>query len=226
MSKTWALVPLKSLDLAKRRLAPALNEKSRKALVLAMARDVLSVLDQVTAIEKILLVSSEPEGGTLLRGRKLDVFYSARNEGLNRELETSALYAEAQGANRALIVHGDLPLLTVESINRFISDSPQSAVRAVACKLGTGTNMLLTPLPLKIPLKFGQNSLKRFIRESEIRKVPFEAITNERLGMDIDNPEDFCTLMAMNGDETLPGPATRYFLNNYNGNNYIGPMLP
>ena len=226
MSKTWALVPLKSLDLAKRRLAPALNEKSRKALVLAMARDVLNVLDQVDAIEKILLVSSEPEGGTLLRGRKLDVFYSARNEGLNRELETSALYAEAQGANRALIVHGDLPFLNVESINRFISDNPQSAVRAVACKLGTGTNMLLTPLPLKIPLKFGQNSLKRFIKESEIRKVPFETVRNEQLGMDIDNPEDFCTLLAMNEDEALPGPATRYFLNNYNGSSYTGPLLP
>jgi 2-phospho-L-lactate guanylyltransferase (CobY/MobA/RfbA family) len=89
--------------------------------MLAMARDVLSALDQVEVIDKILLVSSEPEAGRLLRGRKLEVFYSTRGEGINRELELAAVYAKSQGADRAMIVHSDLPLLTEAALNEFVS---------------------------------------------------------------------------------------------------------
>ncbi len=43
----WAIVPLKSLDDAKKRLATELSAEERRSLMLAMARDVLATLCQV-----------------------------------------------------------------------------------------------------------------------------------------------------------------------------------
>jgi 2-phospho-L-lactate guanylyltransferase (CobY/MobA/RfbA family) len=59
MSGTWALVPLKRLDRAKRRLAPLLSGVERGRLSLAMVADVLAALAEVENIGRILLVSSE-----------------------------------------------------------------------------------------------------------------------------------------------------------------------
>jgi len=212
MSETWALVPLKTLDRAKLRLAPVLSEELRRTLVLAMAQDVLNALETSESIDKILLVSSEHEAGRMLRGHKLDVFYSDRDEGINRELELAAAHAQARGADRVLIVHGDLPLLNAQSIEKFMRELPQTATRAAGCKNGSGTNLLLTPLPLGMKLKFGRNSLQRFVDEAGARELPLETVMDERLGMDIDGPEDLRMLMEQRDNAPLPGPATQAFL--------------
>jgi 2-phospho-L-lactate guanylyltransferase len=217
MSNTWALVPLKNLDQAKQRLEPALSEDQRRNLVLAMARDVLTALENSASITKTLLVSSEPEAGRLLRDRNVDVFYSHRDEGINRELELAAAYAHSRGADRALIVHGDLPFLNTATIDRFIEHAPPGTVRAARCKTGKGTNLLLAPLPLQIKLKFGRNSFQQFVKEAGDHKLKLETVIDERLGMDIDSPEDFVMLMAKREDAILLGGVTRTFLNNYAG---------
>jgi len=217
MSNIWALVPLKNLDRAKQRLEPALNDDQRRSLVLAMARDVLTALEKSAFITKILLVSSEPEAGRLFRDHNVDVFYSHRDEGLNRELESAAACAHSQHADRALIVHGDLPFLNTATIDRFIEGAPQGTIRAARCKTGKGTNLLLAPLPLEIKLKFGRNSFQQFVREVGDHKLKLELVLDERLGMDIDSPEDFVMLMAKRNEAILLGQATRALLSHYAG---------
>ena len=203
--------------MAKKRLAPVLSEEQRRNLVLAMARDVLRVLKNSTSIAKILLVSSEPEAGHLFRDRNVDVFYSHRDEGINRDLESAAAYALSQGAGRVLIVHGDLPFLKTAIIREFIEGAPQGVFRVARCKNGKGTNVLLAPLPLEINLKFGRNSHQRFVEEAAKHELQIETVVDKHLGMDIDTPEDFRKLMK-HGDETpLMGSATRAVLNDYTG---------
>jgi len=220
MCETWALVPLKNLDRAKLRLAPALNEKLRRSLVLAMARDVLNALEESSLIAKILLVSSESEAGRMLKGDKLDVFYSNPHEGMNRELEQAASYAAANGAERVLIVHGDLPLLNTQVIDQFILNTPLSDIRAASCKNNSGTNALLAPLPLGIRLKFGRNSLQRFKTEVAEQQLQLEVEDDQRLGMDIDVPDDLCILQEQNDGMPDPGPATMAFLRNHATTSY------
>lgn len=207
--ETWALVPLKHLAKAKARLAPALSETDRRELVLSMASDVLAALKEVDAITQILLVTNEPEAGRLLGGRKLDVFYSAEHETLNEELAHAAAYAYAQGAERVLIVHADLPFLNRQAIEHFLDAGSQIHMRAAQCKLGTGTNLLLLPLPLDIPLVFGDRSLAGFVQLARARGQELEVINNSALGMDIDGPEDFDRLLAAGQAATIPGPATQ-----------------
>lgn len=207
MSQSWALVPLNNLDQAKSRLGPALDCAGRRDLVLAMAEDALSALVAVDGIERILLVSNEPEAGTLLREWPIEVFYSADHEGLNQELEQAAAYAAAQGADRIMILHADLPWLTPAALTRFIADCPRDSLRAARCKLGTGTNALLTPLPLPLPLVFGPGSLQRFSEDAAAGGLDLRIVNDRRLAFDIDSPEDLQQLL-----ETSPGglaPATK-----------------
>lgn len=212
MSGTWALVPFKRLDRAKRRLAPALPEEERGRLVLAMVEDVLAALDAVRDIERILLVSSEPEAGNLLARGDFDVFYSAQSEGMNRELEQAAAHASSLGAQRALIVHGDLPYLTATAIRKFLAAAPVDGMQAAACKLGTGTNILLTPVPLRVPLVFGRHSLRRFRQLAEGAGQQLAIVRDPRLAEDIDDPADFERLCAPARGGLRPGCATRAFL--------------
>jgi 2-phospho-L-lactate guanylyltransferase len=215
MSGTWALVPLKRLDRAKRRLARALPEEERGRLVLAMVTDVLAALDGVRDIERILLVSSEPEAGSLLARGNFDVFYSAQSEGMNRELEQAAAYAASREAQRVLIVHGDLPYLTAQAIAKFLAGAPPDGMRAAACKLGTGTNILLAPVPLRIPLVFGRHSLRRFRQLAEDAAQELDVVREPRLAADVDDPADFERLCAPARGDPRPGPATRAFLDRY-----------
>lgn len=212
MNGTWALVPLKRLDRAKRRLAPALSGPERGRLVLAMVKDVLAVLDAVERIEWTLLVSNEPEAGCLLPRGNFEVFYSAQSEGMNRELEHAAAYASARGAKQALIVHADLPFLTPAAMRRFLDAARGRDLLAAACKHGTGTNLLLTPLPLVIPLVFGAGSMSRFRRLAEAAGQELGVITEPCLSADIDDPEDYAQLLNHERCELASGPATREFL--------------
>ena len=66
----WAVVPLKQLEQAKARLASVLSTEERRALMLAMARDVLTALGRSSRLNGILIVSRTPE---LLDGIGSDV---------------------------------------------------------------------------------------------------------------------------------------------------------
>jgi len=209
MSNTWALLPLKSLAKAKGRLAPILDPVGRRTLLLAMAQDVLAALSEVRSIDRILLVSNEPEAGNLLRNPQLEIFYSAAEEGLNRELEQAAALAARRGADRVLILHADLPYVTTRALERFLAACPAGGMCAAACKLGTGTNALLAPLPLPIPLAFGANSLRKFGDLAEARGYELNVINDPNLSVDIDSPEDFTQHLGARKTRLRVGPSTR-----------------
>ena len=61
----WAVLPLKDFVDAKQRLSPVLEPHERRALVRAMLEDVLTVLTQCTQIQRVLIVSHEPEADAI-----------------------------------------------------------------------------------------------------------------------------------------------------------------
>ena len=57
----WAIVPIKTFERAKQRLANVLTEEERRSLMLAMARDVLTCLSKAKNLTGILIVSRAAE---------------------------------------------------------------------------------------------------------------------------------------------------------------------
>jgi 2-phospho-L-lactate guanylyltransferase len=208
----WALVPLKRLAEAKQRLAPILEPAPRMELMLSMAMDVLATLAQIEAVERVLIVSEDPAAERLAQDAGVEWFQVPPGGGLNSDLELAAAFAQEHGTGQVLIVHADLPFLRPAQLRRFIANRSGKITRLAECKAGTGTNLLLTPLPLTFPLVFGSNSLTRFQR---LLGKAAKVVRNSDLSMDIDNPEDLDCLLMHEANGSPPGPMTRAWVDKY-----------
>ena len=71
----WAIVPIKTFDMAKQRLANVLSASERKSLMLAMARDVLTALSSSNLLDQILIVSRAPEADALAQAFNLSLIH-------------------------------------------------------------------------------------------------------------------------------------------------------
>ena len=71
----WAIVPIKTFEMAKQRLANVLSASERKSLMLAMARDVLTALSSSNLLDHILIVSRAPEADALAQAFNLSLIH-------------------------------------------------------------------------------------------------------------------------------------------------------
>lgn len=194
--QVWALVPLKDFAGAKTRLAAALGAEARRALSLAMARDVVTALAHAATVARVLVVSDMPALERLMDVPGVGHFDTGRACGLNEDLAAAAAWAARHGATHVLVAHADLPRLTPTAIDRFVAGATAGGVRAAACKQGSGTNLLLAPLPLPLPLVFGTDSLARFRRVAAAADVAIDVVRDTALAADIDELDDFRALAA------------------------------
>jgi 2-phospho-L-lactate guanylyltransferase len=187
----WAIVPAKPLAKAKSRLATILNPAQRKSLVIAMLGHVLDVLTQVDLLAQILVVSADPEIGALTVAHHTTYYPEIDTPGLNLSLLRTRRYAQAQGAQRILILPADLPLMKPESIVsllRQVEDTPSIVI--VPDYRGCGTNALLLAPPDVIPFDFGDGSFQRHLTWAKSRGVSPVIFHAPDLERDIDVPED------------------------------------
>ena len=188
-----ALVPVKTLDQAKSRLAPLLAPAERQTLALAMLGDVLTVLRATPEVDAVTVVSAD----THVRELSLRMGASVRSEeaaGLNWALTQAAASDAIAGAARLLVLFADLPLLTVPELSLFIEHGDEADVVLGAAGDG-GTNALLAWLPLPIPLRFGTASLTRHRAESIARGLRTRIVRSPGLSSDIDQPDDLLWLI-------------------------------
>ena len=78
----WAVVPVKRFDLAKGRLADSLHADERRRLARAMLEDVLEALTNTAEVDRVLVVTREPEVATLATSAGADTI-AETGEGLN-----------------------------------------------------------------------------------------------------------------------------------------------
>jgi 2-phospho-L-lactate guanylyltransferase len=189
----WAIVPSKTLERAKTRLASMLEPEERRALSLAMLRDVLTALLGTRTIDRVAVVTQDNEvactaytmgAGVLLDGGK----------GHNAALEEAIAHCQRKGASAVLIMSADLPLLRSATIEQIVAraiehPAPRLAVLAPS-REGTGTNAMLQRPPGVLPLRFGLNSLQLHQQVAEEQQVHVELAQAADLGLDIDTPAD------------------------------------
>jgi len=114
----WAVVPLKQLEQAKARLADVLSAQERRALMLAMARDVLTALSRSKRLTGILLVSRTIEADALAQTFGTERFAESPTANLSQALIQASDYLIAQlQATGAMIVPADVPLITPAEID-------------------------------------------------------------------------------------------------------------
>lgn len=204
-----ALVPVKSLHAAKSRLSPVLALEERQQLVLAMLQDVLATLRAVPELASVSVVTADARvAAAALRAGAVVRAESAA--GLNGALTNAAAEANRNGASAVLLLFADLPLATPAEIRALLRHRQHADVVLGAARDG-GTNAMLVPVPLPMPLLFGAHSLQRHQHAARERGLCVATVQSAGLEHDIDQPEDVARL-AGSGATTAAGCLAQEFM--------------
>ncbi len=207
----WAVVPVKTLEQAKTRLAGVLMPAERAALCQAMLADVLYALRGAGNLDRVVVVTADMLLAAQARAQGAEVFPEERlgqhiPVGQNVALEAAAAFCQRQGASALLVVSADVPLLRSETVEALIcrgmrgkraASGGEARVVLAPSSEGTGTNALFQRPPGAIPFLFGPNSLQRHQRVAGEQGMPAELFQARELALDIDTPADLQALLRL-----------------------------
>jgi 2-phospho-L-lactate/phosphoenolpyruvate guanylyltransferase len=191
MMPLWAIIPIKPLRCGKSRLSTVLTNQERENLNHNLLIHSINCLKQVVSIDQILVISHDPVALSYSRGYGVRTIQENRNTNINYALRKATRAAIAFSASSILIIPADLPLMTPDDIDGLISKS-NSAMQIIISpdRKMYGTNALYISPPGILDYDFGEWSFKKHIEQAERKKIKVEIYNNERLGFDLDLPED------------------------------------
>ncbi len=198
-----ALVPVRSIADAKKRLASCLDRDRREALALAMLEDMLAALKASSRLDRIVVVSSDTALLEHARRCGVDTLEEGPPRGLNAAVAMAAARLEAEGVRRLLTIPGDVPLLDPDEIDALFETNQERYPVVLAPSVSvTGTNGLLTSPPTVIDFCFEGESLDAYRRECRRKEIEMFIFCLESFSIDIDTPADLAMLPATPGSRT------------------------
>src|SRR5579875_241854 len=187
---TVAVLPIKALDSAKRRLADALDAGTRRALVQAMFADVLVALRRCALLHRVVVVSGD-HGAQRIAGGYGALVVGDRDRGHNAAAAAGVSEALRLGAQRVLLVAGDCPLIDPAQVDELLAaDCEPPCVAIVPDRHGDGTNALLIAPPDAVRTSFGPGSHNRHHQQAAAAGVAARTVHVPGLAFDVDTPDD------------------------------------
>ena len=203
---TVAILPIKTLDSAKQRLAEELDPRPRRALVEAMFSDVLVAMRRTKLVDQVLVVSKDHNAQRIAGGYGATVC-DDEDTGHNDAAERGIARALELGADRVLLIPGDCPMLDPSELDALLQRVvPSPSVLIVPDRHGTGTNALVLTPPDAMKPSFGPGSHDRHHRHATAVGVTAETVEVPSLALDLDTPEDF-QAVETTLDDTRGGAA-------------------
>lgn len=188
--RTLAILPIKRFGEAKQRLAEELTAGARIALVEAMFCDVLVALGRSQSVDDVLVVSADHGAQRIAAGYGAMVLDEEQN-GHNPAARHGIRAALEAGAERALLVPGDCPLLDPGELDKLVErEVPARSVLVVPDRHGSGTNALLLTPPTALAPAFGPGSCRRHRNTAQSDGAVADVVELRSLALDIDTPED------------------------------------
>nr|WP_216645492.1 2-phospho-L-lactate guanylyltransferase [Isoptericola halotolerans] len=206
----------------KSRLAAALDPGARRRLVVALARHVVDVLVADERLVGVVVVtadvpfvdavlsgaapgltgssSSDRQSGLPVRSRTADVIREPDGRpGLNGALDHARERARRLGADRMLVVHADLPLLTGDDVGAVLTADADVVV--ATDRHATGTNLLSVPLGGHddgdgFSFRFGPGSRAAHEAEAAARGLTSAVVHRTGSAADLDTIDDWAGLPA------------------------------
>ena len=209
--RTQAIVPIKSFDSAKQRLADVLAAGSRRSLVQAMFSDVLAALRRCEQLDRIAVVTADPLADSIARGDRVPVLHDDVSAGQSAAAEIGIADAIAGGFERVILVPGDTPLLDPAEVDDLLDRTDRDGVEVaiVPDRHGTGTNALVLAPPDAIAPSFGEGSFERHLAAARDAGRTCRVEHLESLAPDVDTPDDLVTMWAMLDGARVRAQRTR-----------------
>lgn len=200
----WALLPVKRLQGAKKRLSSLLDEAERTALARAMLLDVFAALEGASSLDGIAVVTGDNEVAVLASERGHRVIMEpttepADGDRLNQALNHARGILQDDGTEGLMIIHGDVPAVTPDEIDRLAQAQTVAPFVTVArAHSDGGTNgMVMLPADV-VSLHYGPDSAARHMVAAREVGAALKVAELEGLGLDIDKPEDLLALITLN----------------------------
>jgi 2-phospho-L-lactate/phosphoenolpyruvate guanylyltransferase len=202
----WAIVPLKTFTQAKQRLAAVLSEEERRALMLAMARDVLGALCQCEGLSGVLIASRTQEADALAAAFNTERFSESPQADLPATLAQASEYLTRHlNARGIMVVPADVPLIDPAEIDQMLQTHDR--VTLVPDSENIGTNCLIASPPDSIPFVFDGKSFKPHVDAAFAAGITPAIIPSRSFALDIDTADDLRALLAL-----APSTQTATFL--------------
>jgi len=164
-----------------------------------MLEDVLDALAATPEVDRVLVVTREPEVAALATAAGAATV-AETGQGLNAAVKTGAEAALAGEADILLVVHGDLPLARAEDFSALLAVHDAAPALTIAPDhVRDGSNCVATSPPDLIPFRFGAASFDAHCAEARARGVEPRALSRAELATDVDRLED---LEAVCGADT------------------------
>jgi 2-phospho-L-lactate guanylyltransferase len=174
------LIPVKDFTNAKRRLAPALDDRTRAELARSMARTVITAAHPLP----VYVVCDAEEVAAFALGAGAEVLFRP-GLGLNGAVADGITALGQLGFYRVVVAHGDLPLATgLDWVARF------PGVTLVPDRRDDGTNVMCVPTDVPLEISYGPGSFRRHVRAALALGVPVRVVREVALGWDVDLPDD------------------------------------
>lgn len=190
MTVTWTIVLLKDFAGAKTRLAAALEPAERERLA---RRNAELALGAARACGPVLAVAGGPAAAEFCFRMGIQALLEASPGGQSAAARLGLAALAEAGAEAALLLSSDLPLVTEGAVAAMLEHGARLPVPAVLAAPATGrggTNALyLRPLDA-CGLHFGDDSLRKFEADARARGAHFELHESDELALDLDEPSD------------------------------------
>ena len=187
---TAVIIPIKSFDGAKERLAPNLSAVERHKLAMYMATRVIAAANPFS-----VLIVCDDEEVARFANRHGAMAIHQRGTGLNNAVGEGLAAARDAGFTWAIIAHSDLPLAT--RLDHLLDASMSTTtVSLLGDQTGDGTNVLVIATDCAFDFHYGANSFRAHCEEATRRGYQLRILEDAALAVDIDTPEDLVHLPA------------------------------
>ena len=207
------LIPVKTFAASKKRLAAHYSPEARTALAEALCWDFFSVVAQVRLAERIYVASQEPLALEWAHTRGWHTILESEQLSESSSVDAASRLCEQQGVTALLRLPMDMPTVTADDIDAILAaaeEAPSAVI--VPSRDGTGTNALLRSLPSLFPSHFGPASFRKHLAEAERCGAHVRVVRNERIALDIDEPDDLSALAPIiRADSAVAGWMAQYF---------------
>jgi 2-phospho-L-lactate guanylyltransferase len=181
------LVPIRSFDKAKARLAPSLDESARARLM----RDLAERVIRAAAPLPVAVACEDPAVARFASEQGADVLLVPPGLGLSGSVAAGVERLANRAVDIVTVAHGDLAIVEdLTSAGRDIGEGGGNEITIAPDRRLDGTNVISVPAKSGFRFAYGPGSFDRHRTESVRLGLGCRVLYDWNLALDIDLPDD------------------------------------
>ncbi len=193
------IIPVKSFDLAKGRLADSLSPDERARLARTMAGTVIAAAHELD----VYVVCDDDDVASFVADLGAAVVWKPAR-GLNHAVRDGIEAALADGHDRAIVAHADLP--RARDL-RWLASTGDDDIVIVTDRRSDGTNVMSLPLGIEFDFHYGPGSADAHRAEADRRGLRLAIVHDDDLGWDVDVPDDLAVFDTITDTDASQHPT-------------------